>query len=143
MKLDSETKINNAFFMLTECYESEQTEKGILEQLMESMPITAKVFEENVFLKERLYQLELRLNADSNVSVLGQLRQNLSFMQKVNRMLTDSLDDRKSIRSKLQRLCIEKESESDKQLNIKENMITQLKIEFEERMEANNIEMVQ
>lgn len=143
MKLDSETKINNAFFMLTECYESEQSEKGILENLMESMPVIAKVFEENVFIKERIYQLELRLNSDSSVNVLGQLRQNLSFMQKVNRMLTESLDDRKVIRSKLERLCIEKESESEKQLNIKETMMTHLKMEFNEKMEKNNVEMVQ
>lgn len=89
------------------------------------MPVVAKVFEENVFLKERLYQLESRLNNDSSVSVLGQLRQNLGFMHRVNRLLSESLDDRKLIKEKLERLCIEKESENESQLQQKETLITQ------------------
>jgi hypothetical protein len=89
------------------------------------VPVVAKVFEENVFLKERLYQLESRLNNDSSVSVLGQLRQNLGFMHRVNRLLSESLDDRKLIKEKLERLCIEKESENESQLQQKETLITQ------------------
>jgi hypothetical protein len=89
------------------------------------VPVVAKVFEENVFLKERLYQLESRLNNDSSVSVLGQLRQNLGFMHRVNRLLSESLDDRKLIKEKLERLCIEKESENESHLQQKETLITQ------------------
>ena len=122
---DGDTTMNNAFFMLSECYESTNEEKEVLVGLVDSVPVVAKVFEENVFLKERLYQLESRLNNDSSVSVLGQLRQNLGFMHRVNRLLSESLDDRKLIKEKLERLCIEKESENESQLQQKETLITQ------------------
>lgn len=89
-----EVKINNAFFALQDCYEIAVREKTSYEEIVDSMPVLAKIYEENIFLKERLEQLETQGGYGSDTSLIRTLNETSAQCQHLLVALQESIQER-------------------------------------------------
>jgi hypothetical protein len=89
-----EVKINNAFFALQDCYEVAVREKTSYEEIVESMPVLAKIYEENIFLKERIEQMEMHGGYGSGTSLITTLNETNAQCQHLLVALQESIQER-------------------------------------------------